>query len=357
MNVFKKMLTALLVCTMMCTTNVGSVFATEGSDPETGETEPEVKNGWIEEDGGIRYYVDNKYVTGIQTIEGKNYYFNDSGLQQKGCWIKTSKGKMYANKSGTLKNGLVMIGSNKYYFKSFIMQTGNKTISGDKYYFKNSGVMFTGVRKSNKKLYCYKENGKQVTKKGFFTYKNDEYYCLGKGVLATGWKAITRNKKLNGYYFYKSNGKMAKNKKIGHLKIPKSGKLHEAYALGIQKLNSTKWTLKTAYNNSKRVSYYGQKWRQKSAEKYALRGFKEHRGNCYVMASMFYIQAKLLGYNVRQCHGYIGPAPHSWTQIKHGKKWYVYDPEFQHETGRNGWKFKYGRGGTWRYSRIRVFQK
>ena len=33
---------------------------------------------------------------------------------------------------------------------------------------------------------------------------------------------------------------------------------------------------------------------------------------------------------------------------KHGKR--VYDPDFQHEKGRNGYKIWYGKPGTWVYT-------
>lgn len=69
------------------------------------------------------------------------------------------------------------------------------------------------------------------------------------------------------------------------------------------------------------------------------------------MAATFYIQAKLLGYDVHQVKGKVaGLNPHSWTVIRHGKKEWVYDPNFKNETGRNGWKIWYGKKGTWRYT-------
>lgn len=223
----------------------------------------------------------------------------------------------------------------------------------DKYnrYFYSGGKMAIGVKKISKKLYFFNTGSGILKGKGFFNYNGKTYYSKGHGVLATKWQALTRNKKLHGYYFYPKTGAMAKNTKIGYLKIPKSGELHEAYALGIRKLNKTHWSLRQAYKNSYKLKYYDRWWRQKSSEKYALRGFKKGKGNCYVMAATFYIQAKLLGYNVHQVRGKVAHrAPHSWTVIKHGKKYYVYDPNFRNETGGNGWKIWYGKRGTWRYT-------
>lgn len=331
------------------------------------------ENGWVTENGSKYYYVDDKCVTGKQSIEGKNYFFSETGVLQTG-WIPSGSSKMYAGTDGVLVNGIQTISGKKYYFSENVMMTGIRKVSGSLYYFNkdgsaitktgwvkcpdkynryfySGGKMATGVKKISKKLYFFNTGSGTLKGKGFFNYNGKTYYSKGHGVLATKWQALTRNKKLHGYYFYPKTGAMAKNTKIGYLKIPKSGALHEAYALGIRKLNKTHWSLRQAYKNSYKLKYYDRWWRQSSSEKYALRGFKKGKGNCYVMAATFYIQAKLLGYNVHQVRGKVAHrAPHSWTVIKHGKKYYVYDPNFRNETGGNGWKIWYGKRGTWRYT-------
>lgn len=231
--------------------------------------------------------------------------------------------------------------------------------SAKTYYYEN-GVAVKGPKTIKGKPYFFDVNTGKVAKKGFVKYKGKEYYCKGKGILATGWMAIkykTKNKKTKrrGFYFNKKTGVMAKSTVIGHLKIPKSGRLHEAYYYGIKTLNKKGWTLRAAYKYSYKTRYQGRWYRvykPKSlrSEKYSLKGFKKGKGNCYVMAAEFYVMAKLLGYNIRQVHGRVG-LPHSWTEIKHGDKIYVYDPNFRNETGRNGWKIWYGKKGTWRYNK------
>ena len=325
---------------------VKSVEASEvGTGDETGGDGDE-ELGWVKVDNNIYYKVDNgRCFTGRHKIDGFVYYFNEEGILQSG-WITTKEGKMYGAENGEpgtigkLVNGWQTLGGKKRYFKAFYMQTGVKTIGG--------------------KLYFLKKNDGTLQGKGFFKSDGKEYYCKGNGLLVTGWQALkNKDGKLNGYYFDKKNGVMAKDKTIGYLKIPKNGRLHEAYALGIQKLNKTKWTLRQAYKNSYKIKYQGRWWRQKTAEQYAMKGFKKNKGNCYVMASTFYIQAKLLGYNVRQIKGKVAYRyPHSWTQIKNSKgKWRVYDPNFRNETGRSGWDIYYGKKGTWRYTNYSVFQK
>lgn len=88
---------------------------------------------------------------------------------------------------------------------------------------------------------------------------------------------------------------------------------------------------------------------------YAVWGFEQHRGDCRTYAATFYQLAKGLGYNARYVYGYVpraggGMVDHAWVEIDEGGTTYVYDPDFQYETGRNGFKFRYKTSGTWRYS-------
>lgn len=280
-------------------------------------------------------------------------------------------GRTY-DKHGKLASGVTRIDGSVYYFRNGVSKTGVFRIGGKLYYFGKSGKgrkakgwfkgfdkkkryslgggrIAAGVKKVGKTYYFFKTGSGTLRKKGFFKNGKKEYYSKGGGKLATGWQAFGKK----ACYFYKSGkkaGRMAKNTKVGYLKIPRSGRLGEAYALGIKTLNAHGWTLRSAYTYSYKLKYYDRWYRTSSSEKYSLRGFKAHHGNCYVMAATFYIQAKLLGYDIHQVRGHVGIWPHSWTVIRHGKKHYVYDPNFRNETGRNGWKIWYGKRGTWCYS-------
>ncbi len=280
---------------------------------------------------GRTYYKYDTLANGLTVIDGSTYYFAD----------------------GVMKTGAVKSGGKLYYFfksgKGRAARGWFKGSDGKKRYSLGSGQIAAGVRKVGKTYYFFNTGSGLLHKKGFFKSGGSEYYSKGSGKLATGWTAVGKK----ACYFYKSGKKacsMAKSTRIGHLKVPKSGRLGEAYALGIKALNKHGWSLKKAYRFSYRLKYYDRWYRRSSSEKYALRGFKAHHGNCYVMAATFYIQAKLLGYDVHQVRGKVGIWPHSWTEIKHGRKTYVYDPNFRNETGRNGWKIWYGKKGTWRYS-------
>ncbi len=356
------------------------------------ETTSQQTNGWVTVKNKTYYYENgvkavgwriiknnkyyfNKYAvmqTGLKKIDGSKYYFNTKGKMQTG--FKKIKGyKYFFNTNGKMQIGLKKINNAYYYFdKTGKMKKGSVSIKKSKYFFNNNGQgvvkgwvkcsdnkkryglgkgkISIGSKKIGKKVFFFNpSNGTLKKTKGMFTYKKKKYYCKGKGVLFTGYKAFNGKKKY-AMYFSKKTGKQVKGKKVGHLKIPKSGKLSAAYVYGINLLNKRGWKLRKAYNYSKNLHYAWQKFRASSCEKYALKGFKTGYGNCYVMAATFYIQAKLLGYDARQMSGAIGSAPHSWVVIKHKKKSLVYDPDFQHEKGRNGYKIWYGKPGTWVYT-------
>ena len=321
--------------------------------------------------GGLIFDKEGDQASGLTQIDGAWYLFA-GGVRQTG-FIKVGGSRRYFGPDGVMVTGLKTIGGIRYFFdKNGRMKTGAVKTGGKLYYFQKSGKgrkakgwfkgfdkkkryslgngrIAAGIKKVGKSYYFFRAGTGTLRKKGFFKTGKKEYYSKGGGKLATGWQAIGKQ----ACYFYKSGkkaGVMAKNTKIGHLKIPKSGRLGEAYALGIKTLNARGWTLRSAYTFSYKLKYYDRWYRTSSSEKYSLRGFKAHHGNCYVMAATFYIQAKLLGYDIHQVRGHVGIWPHSWTVIRHGKKYYVYDPNFRNETGHNGWKIWYGKHGTWRYS-------
>jgi YHS domain-containing protein len=247
--------------------------------------------------------------TGLQVIDGETYYFNEDGTPIEEGIHKCSDGKY---RCGIDSTGRIALGAYK--------------VNGKWYYFDE-------------------ETGARATKKGFAG--DGKYYCVStSGRLATGWTAVGKR----AYYFSTKNAKRVYNKKIKYLKIGRKGYLGEAYARAIRLMDKRGWKLRTAYNYSKGLKYKNRWMRRDTAEEYAVYGFKHHYGNCYVMASTFYVQAKLLGYNVHQVKGYVGRWPHSWTTIRQSGRTYVYDPNFENETGRNGWKIWYGKKGTWRYS-------
>ncbi len=132
-----------------------------------------------------------------------------------------------------------------------------------------------------------------------------------------------------------------------------------AYPMAVEALNKCGWDLRSAFNYAASIPYYGHtadmpQTAATSMEWYAEYGFKNGKGNCYVMAAMFCEMAKTLGYDAHQIGGYVplasgGMGDHSWVEINIDGTTYVFDPDFTHETNRNGYMIFYGQSGTWRY--------
>ena len=92
-----------------------------------------------------------------------------------------------------------------------------------------------------------------------------------------------------------------------------------------------------------------------SCRQYADYGFVHYRGNCYVMAATFCEMARALGYRAFFMAGSVpslsgGLTPHGWVEIEEPDGLWVYDPDFQHETGLNGYRVRYGQHNTWMYA-------
>lgn len=108
-------------------------------------------------------------------------------------------------------------------------------------------------------------------------------------------------------------------------------------------LNRTGWNLPAAFNYAM-VEHYAQRPHHWRFSYYANDGFDHTRreGNCYTMASMFLAMARQMGYETRQVDGGVplrrgGVNDHSWVEINVNGTWYICDPDFQQETGRNGY--------------------
>lgn len=122
--------------------------------------------------------------------------------------------------------------------------------------------------------------------------------------------------------------------------------------------------LRACFNYSVGITYYRSTPEPQSgytnSQWYALYGFRNHKGHCYVHAATFYWLAKNLGYNARYIQGYVpraggGLITHGWVEIDMNGTTYVFDPNFTNETGKNGYKITYGASGTWRYQSYRQY--
>lgn len=124
-------------------------------------------------------------------------------------------------------------------------------------------------------------------------------------------------------------------------------------------LNQVGWNLRAAYDWSSGMPYYGHTDDMPGTPEngnawFANYGYDHYKGNCYVMAGTFYQMAVELGYKARQVYGRVPRrdgtySTHSWVEIIINGTTYVFDPQFEGKTGRNGYYFTYGKSGTWRY--------
>ena len=149
----------------------------------------EVLSGWQQIDGAW-YYLAPEMLTDGQTISGKKYLFNASGV-----WISGDGWKC-------LKWGY---NDYWYYLKNSEYLTGWQTIGGKQYYFQDWGEMATGVVRIGSKDTVFDRNGQQVTS-GWVsipwissegTNHTDWFYVLSGGKPAAGLQTIGGKK----YYF------------------------------------------------------------------------------------------------------------------------------------------------------------
>ena len=81
-------------------------------------------------------------------------------------------------------------------------------------------------------------------------------------------------------------------------------------------------------------------------KEYAAKTMSTNKGNCYGYAAAFAYIARGLGYEARVCTGTVtsslgGRTGHAWTEVKIGKKWYVFDAEMQRAKGGGYYKQTY----------------
>lgn len=184
-NSVRKVLTGLLTVIALTLIISHSAFA--------------VSKGWNKIGGKLYYYTKSSgeltKLTGLQKIGKKYFYFNASGVMQKG-WVATPEGYRFFRKTG--KKGT--IGS---------MYTGFKAIKGKYYYFDSDGIVQTGFRKLAKHTYFFSTSnvlgtrGRALTK-AWAVHNGSRYYFNSKGYMLTSrW--------ISGTYYVGKNGKMMKN--------------------------------------------------------------------------------------------------------------------------------------------------
>ena len=169
------------------------------------------QNGWFE--NGTIYKTSGEPVTGHQTIDNKQFFFNEDGVKQIG-WMEFAGGKYYYKEDGLISdsvaeidgavyrfdvNGRMMTGwlgddSGMYYYnpESGRRQYGEATIAGADYYFDEAtGARFSGFRTAEGRTFYYDQEGKKLF--GEQTINGATYYFDKEfnGTMSTGMMTIT----------------------------------------------------------------------------------------------------------------------------------------------------------------------
>jgi hypothetical protein len=243
--------------------------------------------------------------------------------------------------------------------------SGWEQIDSDIYFYKSDGTKTTGWTKINKKIFHFKSNGKlslgltKIGKKSFYFKKTG---ALGtKGVLQTGWTKIKKYK-----YYFKPSGKLGTKGKMITNQIAGSKKSGYAYVnskgvkitskpikLAVKLVNkktkssqSKSKKLKACFNYIKKNFAYQRRYGIPNAKTFAREAeymLKNKKGNCFCYASSFAYVARVLGYDSRVNQGVIttvagGPDTHGWTEVKIGKKWYLFDISMHNRLNTNLYK-------------------
>lgn len=191
---------------------------------------------------------DGYMITGYAKINGKVYYFEESGQKNpemstygsavKSLWrkVKGTSASYYYYFGDNYERDLTKIGFQKingkiYYLTSTGKITvGKKTVKNKRFYFNSDGTLLSGPKKIDGKIYLYSSTGglgtkgARITSSGWHKVNGKYYYVQKNGTLKTGWM------RLNGYRYYLSKSTGARItgwKYIGKYKyyFNKNGKL------------------------------------------------------------------------------------------------------------------------------------
>lgn len=139
-----------------------------------------------------KYFRSTGMVKGIQTIGGKQYYFDTDGSMVTNIAI-SENGIVYSSDVNGVLTAITSDGwvNNTFYIQDGKMVTGWKQIDGKSYYFNANGA-------------CCKNVSVPIDGK--------EYYFDGNGVMQTGWIEASGARGTTGTRYYaKADGTLVKN--------------------------------------------------------------------------------------------------------------------------------------------------
>ena len=159
------------------------------------------KNGWQTENGNNYYYKDGQKLTGQQSIDGKDYYFNDQGQQQKNYFLNQANHTYYFQADGTrLNDGFYNNWGHTYYFQKNGTRLDNGFYNnwGHTYYFGQGGVRLDdGFYNNWGHTYYFQKDGSRLDN-GFYNNWGHTYYFGSDGAR---WDNRWYNNWGHKYYF------------------------------------------------------------------------------------------------------------------------------------------------------------
>ena len=101
-----------------------------------------VKDQWVQEEAGWKYYANNKAVTGWKQIEGKWFFFNAEGVSQK-WWVQDNGTWYYLNGSGEMQTGWLQDNGTWYYLEGSGAMKASQwfEVDGKWYYVDATGAL------------------------------------------------------------------------------------------------------------------------------------------------------------------------------------------------------------------------
>lgn len=169
-------------------------------------------NRWMNDGRWWYRYGDGSYpVAKFDTINGKKYYFDNSGYMVTG-WKLIDKDWYYFNGSGCMIKDQWM---GNYYIGKDGKMLKNQWVG--KYYVDASGV-WQPDRWINDGQWWYRYGDGSYPKEKFDVIGDNVYYFDKNGYMVTGWNCIDKK-----WYYFNDSGVMAKDKWIGDYYVDKYG--------------------------------------------------------------------------------------------------------------------------------------
>ena len=124
--------------------NVADMFTNASVDLVLEKTDSYnvVKDQWVQEEDGWKYYASNKAVTGWKQVDGKWYFFNAEGVSQK-WWVKDNGTWYYLNGSGEMQTGWLQDNGTWYYLEASGAMKASQwfEVDGKWYYVDATGAL------------------------------------------------------------------------------------------------------------------------------------------------------------------------------------------------------------------------